>query len=320
MKAGNTFNSKKFAATGLEPAAPWVPCQRALLEKYFILQQNVYFRCVTKTGNICGLGKAEGQMPIYIVAVPSETLSVTALLENAVCGLRPCFCRICQDKGLHQLFPGLLSVTQHYRAVVCSRKQSLLNHGAASFTEPHGIDSHTDLVLEELNCCFLLDYLASPCFLKLSHFLLGTCAINSSWAGASYVLFQTLLWNTSPNSVPVQREGEVIFALHSMGAGRTAPAATWTPPFTLPHSFDFQLFIKNYQMQLFQSDNRHCQSWVLPKSPAYSLLKHPPQMPWCTSQAVPQPNAEQLPAKPASHFCAGPLWSATAAIIYISHH
>lgn len=190
--------------------------------------------------------KAEGQMPIYIVEVPSETLSECGLCPQAL------FLQDLSGQRLASAFPRAAACNA--ALLCCSHKQSLLNHGAVSFTGPHGTDSHLDLgrlVLEGLNCCSLPGSLAPPCFLKLSHFLLGTCATNSSRVGASYVLFQTPLSNTSPNSVLLQREGDVICPLQPMGAGRKAPAATRTPSFTLPHSFGFQLF---------QSDTRHCQS------------------------------------------------------------
>lgn len=228
------------------PAAPRVPCRRAALERHFILQQNVYLGCVTKPGSIRGLMKAEGQMPIYIVEVPSETLSECGLCPQAL------FLQDLSGQRLASAFPRAAACNA--ALLCCSHKQSLLNHGAVSFTGPHGTDSHLDLgrwVLEGLNCCSLPGSLAPPCFLKLSHFLLGTCAINSSRVGASYVLFQTPLSNTSPNSVLLQREGDIICPLQPMGAGRKAPAATRTPSFTLPHSFG---------LQLFQSDTRHCQS------------------------------------------------------------
>lgn len=118
------------------------------------------------------------------------TVSDSATRECSLCP-QALFLQDLSGQRLASAFP---RAADHNTALpCCSRKQSLLNHGAVSFTEPRGSDSHMDLVLEGLNCCSLLDYLASPCFLKLSHFLLGTCAINSSWAGASYVLFQTLL-------------------------------------------------------------------------------------------------------------------------------
>lgn len=86
-------------------------------------------------------------------------------------------------------------------SILCRNlKLSLLILSSISFMKSLGTNSRQDLGLwacvaptgvcgEGLICCSLQDDLAIPCFLKLSHCLLRTPAINSSWVGAKDVFF-----------------------------------------------------------------------------------------------------------------------------------
>lgn len=194
-----------------------------------------------------------------------------------------------------------------------------------------------------LVCWSLQDYLAIPCFLKLSHFLLGTPAVNSSWVGARYVFFP----GTSPNQavthftikhstqqsvwVHGHGEGDVISWLFTAGVGGKAQAVLRALFSPLALYLRIKLLVK---FNFFKATPNSGKA----QSPAKALYVHfapcAHLSPYATSRPISahcrwipsptprshQPNAELLRENAASRFGSDQLQPATTAIICISRH
>lgn len=161
-----------------------------------------------------------------------------------------------------------------------------------------------------LICCSLQDDLAIPCFLKLSHCLLGAPAINSSWGKARDVFLPGRSPNLAVKHLTIkpgtpgqgheQREGVCWLCIVSVG--RKAQAVLRAPFFPLALNLFLKSFIKCNFLQStpntlsrVQSFSSHMQIFCPRGQLSRSVT------PWCIWHIIGSGNPPSAPVQPLPH-------------------